>query len=569
MNRPADSFSEVLGLVDRHDLEGALKTCSAALTKAPDDQDLRCLLGMINGRMGRFQIAEACLRTILDRQPDHPYALYNLGKVLVILGCSGEAIAAYRKAIEVQPGFAEAHTNLGTLYGNCRQWDAASTCLRQGLTCSSDPTNRLIHLTPPGEDAVLQIMSTYLALQSYHVLNSPGESLALHRDWAARYLAVYEVTPYTHLRPRSRRERLRIGYVSPDFRQHSVAYFMEPILAAHDRNRVEVFCYAEIHTPDAVTARLRGLSDHWRETQNLDDAEVARQIHVDGIDVLVDLAGHTRDGRLGVFLYRPASVQATYLGYFTTTGLSTMDYWLTDATLSPDNTTEISSEEVWRLPGCSLCYGPSVDAPEIVDRGPEARFTLGGFNDLSKVSDAALSLWARVMLAIPEACLVLKAKQFADRGLREAFVAAFVRAGVSADRLRLLERTPDSRAHLALYGDIDVALDTIPRTGGTTTAEALWMGVPVVTLAGSRYVERLSASMLHGVGLDDCITADEAGYIDRIASFAKDRAGLYRLRMSMRERLVRQGFCDGRRVARMLEDGFDTMFESFVSGREA
>jgi len=568
LNRQAEKFPEVLDLVDRQDLEGALRACSSALTETPEDQELRCLFGIINGRMGRFQLAEACLRTILENQPNHSYALYNLGKVLVILGRFGEAIVAYRKAVEARPDFAEAYTNLGTLYGRCRQWDAASTCLRQGLASPSDPTNRLIHLTPPGEDAVLQIMSTYLALQSYHVLNSPEESLALHRDWETRYLAVHQVTPYTHSRAHSRSGRIRIGYVSPDLRQHSVAYFMEPIIAAHDRDRVEVFCYAEVRAPDAVTARLRALSDHWRDTLNLSDAEVARQVHADGIDVLVDLAGHTRDGRLGVFEYRPAPVQVTYLGYFTTTGLSTMDYWLTDATLSPEGSIEVSSERLWRLPDCSLCYGPPGDAPEVVDRAPDECFTLGSFNDLSKVSDAALALWVRVMQAVPEASLIIKAKQFADHGLREAFIAAFVRAGISADRLQLLERTQDSRAHLALYGGIDVALDTIPRTGGTTTAEALWMGVPVVTLAGNRYVERLSATMLHGVGLGDCVTADEAAYIDRVVAFAKDRAGLYPLRMGMRERLINQGFCDGRRVALMLEDGFESMCAASEKGQK-
>ena len=221
----------------------------------------------------------------------------------------------------------------------------------------------------------------------------------------------------------------------------------------------------------------------------MSDAEVAHRIHADGIDVLVDLAGHTQDGRLGIFLYRPAPIQATYLGYFTTTGLSTMDYWLSDAVLSPGDSPEVSSERVWRLPGCSFCYVPSPDAPEVTDRAPYEPFTLGGFNDLSKVSDEALALWVRLMSAIPEARLVLKAKQFTDPGLRNAFIASFVRSGVAADRLHLLARTPDTRSHLALYGGIDVALDTIPRTGGTTTAEALWMGVPVVTLAGDRYVD--------------------------------------------------------------------------------
>jgi len=564
VNGVAGRFAAIIRRVDCNDLDGALAACSSALAEHPQNCDLLCLAGMINGRLGRFQIAEACLRKVLVERQDHPYAHYNLGKVLVILGRSGEAIAAYRRAIEIRPDFAEAYTNLGALYGRCRQWGMAAECLRQGLVSASDPDNRLIHLTPQNEDAVLQIMGAYLALQSNHVLSTLEESLALHRDWETRYRAVHQVVPFDHSRSRPRPERLRIGYVSPDFRQHSVAYFMEPVLAAHDSKHVEIFCYAELRAPDAVTDRLRALSDHWRETQNLNDAEVARQIQADGIDVLVDLAGHTRDSRLGVFLYRPAPIHATYLGYFTTTGLSTIDYWLSDAMLSPEDTVEASSERVWRLPGCSFCYGPSPDAPEVADRAPAERFTLGCFNDLSKVSDEALALWARIIQTVPEAHLILKAKQFADQGLRDAFIATFVRAGIAAERLHLLAPTPDTRSHLALYGEIDVALDTIPRTGGTTTAEALWMGVPVVTLAGNRYVERLSASMLHCVGLDDCITADESAYVQRVKAFAEDRSGLYDLRVGMRERLISTGFCDGERVARMLETSFDDMYEIFV-----
>lgn len=560
------AFASIIAHVDRGDFPGALSACSAALAATPLDGDLLCLAGQIHGRMGRFQDAEACFRRALEARPDHPYALYNLAKVAAILGHSDEAVAAYRRALEMRPDFAEAYSNLGNLYASGRRAREAAACLREGLVRPSDPANRLIHLIPQHEDAGLQIMSAYLGLQSYHVLNTPRESLALHREWEARYRAVHEVVPYRHARSRSRPGRLRIGYASPDFRRHSVAYFMEPILAAHDREYVEIYCYAEVRAPDVVTERLRGLSDHWRETVNLSDAEVARQVHEDGIDVLVDLAGHTRDGRLGVFVHRPAPVQATYLGYFTTTGLSTMDYWLSDAVLSPDDTAEPSSERIWRLPGCSFCYAPAADAPEVADRLPSAPFTLGCFNDLSKVSDEALALWARVMQALPDALLVLKAKQFADQGVRDAFIASFARLGVASNRLRLLTRTPDARAHLALYGDIDVALDTIPRTGGTTTAEALWMGVPVVTLAGKRYVERLSASMLHCVGLTDCITADEDAYIDRIAAFARDRTALRELRTGMRARLKTAGFCDGTRVARMLEAGFNDMYQAFLHG---
>ncbi|MBI1194404.1 MAG: tetratricopeptide repeat protein [Gammaproteobacteria bacterium] len=559
-------LAAIIAHVDRGDFAGALNGCATALAENPLDGDLICLAGMINGRLGRLPDAEACFREALAAQPDHPYALYNLGKVAAILSRSGEAVAAYRRALEIRPDFAEAYTNLGNLYGRSRRWKDAAECLRRGLACPSDPDNRLIHLVPQREDAALQIMSAYLALQSYHVLTTPEESLALHRDWEARYKTVHGVAPYHHSRSRALPKRLRIGYVSPDFRQHSVAYFMEPILAAHDRERVEVYCYAEVRAPDAVTERLRGLSDHWRETVNLSDAEVARRIHEDGIDVLVDLAGHTRDGRLGVFVHRPAPVQATYLGYFTTTGLSAMDYWLSDAVLSPDDTAEPSSERIWRLPGCSFCYAPAADAPEVADRSPSEPFTLGCFNDLSKVSDEALALWARVMQAVPDARLVLKAKQFADQGVREDFIASFASSGITANRLQLLTRTPDARTHLALYGGVDVALDTIPRTGGTTTAEALWMGVPVVTLAGKRYVERLSASMLHCMGLTDCITADENAYVDRVAAFARDRTALRELRTGMRARLKAAGFCDGRRVARMLEAGFNDMYQAFLRG---
>jgi predicted O-linked N-acetylglucosamine transferase (SPINDLY family) len=388
--------------------------------------------------------------------------------------------------------------------------------------------------------------------------------LAAHREWDRVQGAAGRAHGYTHVAQGGADKRLRIGYVSPDFRRHSVSYFFAPILAHHDRDKVEVYCYAEVNHADEVTQRLQGAAEHWFSTVGLSDEAVARQIHEDGIDILIDLAGHTRGNRLGVFTYKPAPIQATYLGYFTGTGLAAMDYWLTDEVMSPLDTIEATVEEPYRLPRSCVVYQAPAQAPAVVARSAEAVLTFGSFNDLSKLGPRVVPVWSEILRRVPASQLLIKAQQLAADNERTRLLEAFAAEGIGPERLELRSYAANVTEHLAQYGEVDIALDAMPRTGGTTTAEALWMGVPVVSLAGRRFIERLSASMLEAVGLSELVSADEAGYIETAVALAAASSKRAVLRQALRSRMLSSPLCDAAGLAQALEEAYRHMWRRWL-----
>ncbi|MFQ5488745.1 MAG: tetratricopeptide repeat protein, partial [Gammaproteobacteria bacterium] len=508
-------------LHERGDSPAALQAVERALAAAPDHAALHNSRGMLLHALQRPEEARAAFLEALRCQPDYLDACFNL----VAVGCLDESESCFLRAMALHPGQWRGYGGYGDMLlrhqqysravkwlrealrlqpGEARLWERLGLALRNlgQFTEAETAYRRALQLRPDFATA----HSALLSMLGYHVLASPAQLLAEHQAWdrlhggGARRLGTFAHRP----RPGARR-RLRIGYVSPDFDRHAVSYFIEPLLEYHDRSQVEVFCYAEVHNPDEVTARLQARADVWRSTVGRDDEAVARMIHADGIDVLVDLAGHSHAerSRIRVFTYKPAPVQATYLGYFSTTGLQAMDYWISDAVTHPAATPEEAVERIYRLPRCCVSYRPPEDAPPVAERAPgRDEITFGCFNDLTKIGDLAIECWSRILQALPTARLVLKAGQLADPSAREAILARFSAHGVAASRLTLLSHTPSQREHLGLYQDIDIALDTAPRTGVTTTADALWMGVPVITLAGERFIERLGASLLSSIGLE-------------------------------------------------------------------
>jgi predicted O-linked N-acetylglucosamine transferase (SPINDLY family) len=349
---------------------------------------------------------------------------------------------------------------------------------------------------------------------------------------------------------------LRIGYVSPDFVHHAVSYFVEPVLAAHNRAQIEVFCYADAPVADATTARLRGLSDQWRDIAPLNDAQVAELIRSDKIDILVDLAGHTARHRLLVFARRPAPIQLTWIGYPNTTGLETIDSRLTDAISDPLGQTEVfHTEKLVRLPEVFSCYKPSDQAPAVSEL-PAVKngyVTFGSFNHFAKINPAVLDLWARLMVRLPSSRLFLKARSLADPETATGVRETFKRHGVAANRLTLCSDELSVAAHQSLYHGVDIALDPFPYNGTTTTCEALWMGVPVITLAGQTHVSRVSASLLTHLGRPEWIAHSEDGYIEKCAALAADLPRLAELRANQREQMRLSPVCDAPRFTAQLE----------------
>ncbi len=398
-----------------------------------------------------------------------------------------------------------------------------------------------------------------------HVLNyDPGATREEQLEAARRYARVIAPglpPPLTsHANARDPQKRLRVGVLSPDLRAHSVAFFIEPWMRHRDRGATELFAYHTNRIADGVTERLRGLCDQWRDMSMANDIGVAQTVANDGIDVLIELSGHTQGHSLAALHLRPAPVQVTYCGYPNTTGLASVDARIVDSITDPPGAEVFASEALVRLDPCFLCYSPPPGAPEVAPLPALAKgfVTLGSFNSVPKLNARTMALWSRVLERVPTARLALKAQNMVDAELREDLLRRFERAGVARERVTLMLPPESTAAHLASYGSIDIGLEPMPYHGTTTTCEAMWMGVPVVTLAGDRHASRVGASLLSAVGLQELIAASEDEYVERVAALAGDLPRLATMRAGLRARMSVSVLCDQR--------GFAARFDGAVRG---
>jgi predicted O-linked N-acetylglucosamine transferase (SPINDLY family) len=523
----------------------AAESLELAVRLAPQQAAIWLNFGVACLELGRIRQAEDCFRQALAREPHRPEACNILGHALLLQGRCGEAIEQLEQALALKPGYAPAHDNLGRVLK--AQGRAAEALRHHRIALEAQPRS--------------STHSNFLYTLNLIAGLDPAEVAAEHRRWAGLY-AEPATTPsalhdFTPARP------LRIGYVSPDFVRHAVAYFFEPALARHDPGQFEVFCYSDAPVPDAVTERLRRQADGWCASALMSDAQLEAQIRRDRIDILVDLAGHTARNRLAVFARRPAPVQVTWLGYPNTTGLEAIDYRLTEAVSDPPGQTEAwHSEKLYRLPEVFSCYRAPAECPAVSPLPALAagHVTFGCFNNFAKVADSTLEHWARLLRAVPHSRLLLKSRGLSDPATVARVHAHFAAAGVGADRIECNGVELSVPAHLALYHRVDIALDTFPYNGTTTTCEALWMGVPVVTLAGRTHASRVGASLLTHLGWLEGIAADKTEYGARAQRLAADLPGLARLRQGLRERMRRSPVCDEPRFVHHLEDAFRQMW---------
>lgn len=554
-----------------------------ALALKPGFAFARNGLGLALAARGRYAEAEAEYRAALAETPGFAQALVNLAQALELQNRPKEAEAEYRKALAVDPTSLAALVNWGNLCKEGGRTTEAMALYRRALQHHPDSAPALNNLANLLKDQgmveeALTLFRRAIAIEpkfghahsnlllTMHYVPGPTseEIFTAHREWATRFPLPAAIHPNT----RDPERRLRVGYVSPDFRRHPVASFIEPILAAHDRTRVEVFCYAAHLKPDAVTARLKALADQWREIGSLDAEAAASMIRADGIDVLVDLAGHTANNRLAVFARKPAPVQATYLGYPGTTGLSAMDWRITDAVADPAGEAEkLHTETLMRLPETFQCFRKPPDAPAIapVPMKAAGHATFASFNMLAKVHPALVARWAEILRAVENSRLVLKAAPFRDAGTRAHYHKMFASHGITAERVDLLGYIPSAAAHFALYNTIDVALDTDPYNGATTTCESLWMGVPVVTLAGRSHVGRVGAAILTHLGLDELVAASSGDYVARAVAMARDPARLAVLRTELRPRMEASSLTDPARFTAALEEAYRAMWRQWCA----
>jgi predicted O-linked N-acetylglucosamine transferase (SPINDLY family) len=508
-----------------------------AVELKPNDPRALYNLGLALSNAGQVADAHECVQKALQLNPDYAEAHNALGLNLEALGRKDDALFHYQKAVELKPDLADAWSNLGTNLAEQGRAEDAIECLRESLVHRPN--------APP-------IHSNLLLLLNYSSRLTPDAVFAEHKVWADKFAGPTPDRPPIPL-PHDPDRRLRVGYLSADFRTHTVAGFIATLLTHHDRSRVEVYCYPQVLRPDDTTERLRTLADHWRPVSGLTDEPAADLIRRDKLDVLIDLSGHTAGNRLGVLAHRPAPVQCLLFGYPNTTGIPAVDYRITDPVSDPPGMTEsLSVERPLRLPDLPWVYAPPATAPDVtpLPAAGQRKFTFGCLNNPAKISDSCLETWVTLLQTIPGTRLVLLGGQ--SQAGAKRLTDRFAKAGVLRDRVEVVMRLPKERYYQA-YGQFDLCLDPFPYNGGVTTADALWMGVPVLTVAGSSYVSRQGLAVMAAVGLPEFVADTPATLLRLAKEWTQRRAELADIRAGLRERVAASPLADAPRYVRNLE----------------
>ena len=469
----------------------------------------------------------------MQLNPNFVEAYNNLGVDFKERGDLQEALLHFQKVLQLNPAFVEAYNNIGSILGDQGKLADAESYYRRALQMKPD---------------FATCYSNLLLSMNYSPHHDNRNVYLEHLNFARQFAEPLLSDMPPHANEQIPDRRIKIGYVSPDFRRHSVNYFIEPVLSAHTREQFEVFCYSDVVSPDEVSQRIQTYPVQWRDIVGMTDAQAAALVRSDRIDILVDLAGHTGYNRMLLFARKPAPVQVSWLGYPNTTGLSTMDYRIVDGYTDPPGLTDqFYTEKLTRMPESFLCYQPEQDSPETgtLPSLQANHITFGSFNIISKVTPEAVAIWARILKEVPDSTLLLKAKSLFDKGTREYLGDLFHQHGITADRIIFKFHTASYKEHLAMYHDIDIALDTFPYNGTTTTCEALWMGVPVVTLAGDRHASRVGMSLLTNVGLPELVAQTEDEYIEKSQyNWRQTRERLRFLRERLRDMMRHSPVCD-------------------------
>jgi predicted O-linked N-acetylglucosamine transferase (SPINDLY family) len=514
------------------------------------DSDAWHMLGAVNGMLGLFDEAISCCLRSLEIHPARPDVFFNLAQAYMYTHRFSEAVNAYREVVRLSPDHVDALKNMGNALQAQGLIDDATACYRRALELRPDSP---------------EIHSNLLLSLNYNPAYDAPAIFAEHVRWADLHERCgMQIQVHPNLPDPDR--TLRIGYVSPDIRNHSVSYFLEPLLAHHNPAAVTTVCYIDVSAADDTTSRIGALAPLSRHTAGQPDARVAELISKDGIDILVDLAGHTAGNRLTLFARRPAPIQVTYLGYPNTTGLKSMDYRITDEWADPPGKSEPwHTETLVRIPGGFLCYKPPGWAPPVAP--PPAIhngfITFGSFNNLSKVTPGAVELWANILHAVPGSRLLLKSKSFRDAASNERIRGLFASNGIADSRLDLLAYARSAEAHLACYHRMDIALDTFPYNGATTTCEALWMGVPVLSLVGTMHAGRVGVSLLSQAGLTELLAASPDDCVNRAVSLANDEEKRIHLRNCLQVQINNSSLCDGKAFSGKIEAAYRDMWRSW------
>lgn len=541
-------------------------------------------------RMFRFPEAVAALANAVARDPEYDEALINLGIAHYMRGEGPEAIAVYRRVLERHPDNGFARYSLGVALLEDQKLTEAEEEIRAALAL--DPDNAMAlntlgvllleqHAVTDARDAMRAAANvntvsapiffsnyTFASLYEPHVSNA--DILEIHKEYGRRFATDVPDPQKPHLNPRDPERRLRVAYLSPDFRAHSVSYFFEALLEKHDRSRFEICLYSDTARVDKITDGMRKAADLWVETAGLPNEAFAQRLRDDGIDILVNLGGHTSGNRLPVCALKPAPVQIEYLGYPETSGVPAMDYRITDGRADPAGAAEQwCTEEIVRLPDCFHCYRPTGKAPPPAPAPHVTKgyVTFASFNVLPKVTEPIIAAWAEILKAVPDSRFFIKCKQMRDARVQARIRADFARHGIDPARIEMASFVPSVQEHLDKYAGVDLALDTFPYNGTTTTCEALYMGVPVLSIAGDNHRSRVGLSLLTAIGVaDEFVVSSVADYVARAVAFGKAPARLAEVRPTLRPAMERSALRDETGFTRTLEEAYRGLWRRWCAG---
>lgn len=597
----------------------AINLCRAVTRYDKNNSDAWHLWGMAEHARGNYDEAVRMLKKAIRLDPAFATYQNSIGVALRAIGRTTEAAWHYRQAIVCNPASFDPHNNLGNLSVACGNWEQAADSYEKALQIRPDSVaalngyslcligrkkieeaerllKRAIKLEPDSvttlsnlrliakktcnDKQVMKLSEKILEIEPYDTA-SIGDLLfgsnyqddltqkqiyQQHLQFGALISSRFSQVHRKHLDAKQDK-RLKIGYLTPDFHSlHPVMTFMQGVLEHHNRKQVEVCCYSTAEKQDKETTRMKRLADRWITASDMGYQQLAETVVKHKIDILVDLAGHTYRNSLPVFVMKPAPVQVTWLGYTNTTGLRSIDYRLTDAVADPEGEADqLHTEKLWCLPDGFLCYTPPDYAPDVAPPPSLQRgyVTFGSFNNPSKLSPSTIRLWSELLRRLPMARLILKGFQFEYDAARERFKRLFAEQGIAQERYELRQPILDVKEHLEAYQEIDIALDPTPYNGTTTTCEALWMGVPVITLAGDRHAARVGASILTRVGRTELIARNTEEYIQIASMLADDTGKLLAMRGELRTDMSKSRLCDAPAFVMQLEDAYRQMWSVY------
>ena len=547
----------------------------------PKQDDAFYILGMVERQSGRPDKAIESFRRALAVKPDFSACRLELCRLLYERGDAQGARLVVEAGIAVEPDSADFHHYLGNLHHSARELDQAIACYERAVSIKPDyaevhgnwanslqergdldgsiaRVKMALQLNPQLEESQDNLLFTL----NYHPDKTASEIFSAYREYDQRVGLPLRGSWTEHTNARDATRRLKVGYVSPDLRQHSVRHFLEPLLANHDKRAFEVFAYAELSIEDAATARYRAYADRWVLTAGLSNDALAERIRADSIDILVDLAGHTAKNRLRVFARKPAPVSLSWLGFGYTTGLSAIDYLLTDDTSAPQGSEDLFAERPWRLATPGYVYRPAegMDEVNVLPAGENGFVTFGTLTRAVRVNDRTIKAWSQILLRVPKSRLVVNSNNYQEQSMQATLLTKFSAHGIGPERLQLGYHTPP----WDVLRGIDIGLDCFPHNSGTTLFETLYMGLPYVTLAGRPSVGRLGSSILIGVGHPEWIAHSEHEYVEKCVALASDLPALAALRAGLREQMRASALMDEAGFARKVEAAYRAMFKQWA-----